>query len=320
MKHLGISGGGTKIAGLFGVVESIIYEKNYRPDIISGISAGALLSLPLALNKREEIRQLVLNPKSDTFFSVPPMNQKGEIRLWNAIGKLITGKHYLGVQDNLEKLLHQVVTREEFQQYQEDDNLAICLVGAVDFYTGKRFYINLKKVSYEDFPRFVNASASLPVYTPGVEFNKTITDFEGVESKYDKLLLYDGGVRDHSPSAKILASNHPDFAITETCTVFSRPEAITEILDPDDFVPKNILQILERYVDITTAEISKNDEFLEKQIIAEKGIIDHGTFYLPKIMKGVYDVDESRIRLLYEKSREVVSAQAWKNPPEKETA
>ena len=320
MKHLGISGGGTKIAGLFGVAESIIYERSYRPDIISGISAGALLSLPLALNKRDEIKQLVLNPETNTFFSVPPMNRKGKIRIWNAIAKLVTGKHYLGVQENLESLLRRVVTREEFQRYQDDDSLAVCLVGAVDFYTGKRFYINLKKVSYEDFPRFVNASASLPVYTPGVTFNKSITDFEGVSSSFDKLLLYDGGVRDHSPSAKILASNHPDFAITETCTVFSRPEAISDILDPEDFMPKNILKVLERYVDITTAEISKNDEFLEKQIIAEKGIIDHGTFYLPKIMKGVYDVDNSRIRLLYEKSREVVSAQSWKSPPAEETA
>lgn len=314
MKHLGISGGGTKIAGLFGVAESILYERNYRPDIISGISAGALLSLPLALNKREEIKELVLNIELDTSFSVPPVKPGGKIRLWNAIIKLITGKHYLGVQQNLESLLRRVVTEEEFTRYQEDDSLPACLVASVDFYTGKRFYINLKTVSYEDFPRFVNASASLPVYTPGVAFNKTITDFEGVSSTNDKLLLYDGGVRDHSPSAKILASSHPKFAVTETCTIFSRPEEISQILDPGDFTPKNILKVLERFVDITTAEISKNDAYQEQEIITQKGIIDHGTFYLPKIMKGTYDVDKARIRLLYERSRELVNDQTWKNP------
>jgi predicted acylesterase/phospholipase RssA len=48
MKHLEISGGGTKIAGLFSVCESIIKERGYKPDIISRISGGALLSVPLA--------------------------------------------------------------------------------------------------------------------------------------------------------------------------------------------------------------------------------------------------------------------------------
>ncbi len=41
MKHLGISGGGIKISGLFGAAEAIIAEKQYQPDITSGISAGA---------------------------------------------------------------------------------------------------------------------------------------------------------------------------------------------------------------------------------------------------------------------------------------
>ncbi|NNE78026.1 MAG: patatin-like phospholipase family protein, partial [Pricia sp.] len=61
MRHLGISGGGTKIAGLFGVAESIIYDRGYMPEVISGISAGAILALPLALGKREEIKTQVLN-------------------------------------------------------------------------------------------------------------------------------------------------------------------------------------------------------------------------------------------------------------------
>ena len=308
MKHLGISGGGTKIAGLFGACESIITEKNYRPHIISGISAGALLSVPLALGKMKEIRELVLDFDLNTFFDIAPVKPDGKLRAFNAITKIIGKKHYLGRQNNLEKALSEVIPEEEFKNYRNDDSLAICIVGSVDFYTGKRFYIDLKTVSYNKFLKFVNASTSIPVFTPGIAMNSDIKDFEGETVSFDRVLLFDGGVRDHSPSHKILQSSK--YRITETCTVFSRPDKVTEIIDPGKFEPKNLLKILEQYIDITNAEISKNDEFQEKRVIKEKKIFDHGTVYLPKIMHGIYDVDKNRLRKLYELSKEAVE-ESW---------
>ena len=179
MRHLGISGGGTKIAGLFGVAESIIYDRGYIPDIISGISAGAILALPLALGKREEIKKQVLNISMDDFFEVSPIKNNGKIKIGNAIKKIICGRHYLGDQKNLEITLAKTVSRAEFEAYKLDKNKAICIVGSVDFYTGKRFYINLKTVSYEHFLKFVNASASIPIFTPGITMDGPIYDFEG---------------------------------------------------------------------------------------------------------------------------------------------
>ena len=313
MKHLGISGGGTKIAGLFGLAESIIYDRGYVPDIISGISAGAILALPLALGKREIIKEQVLNLSMDDFFNVAPIRENGKIRTFNAILKLIGGKHYLGEQKNLEKTIAKVVSRSEFEKYKEDKTKAICIVGTVDFYTGKRFYINLKKVSYKDFLKFVNASASIPIFTPGIEMDGPIYDFEGETIDYPKLLLYDGGVRDHSPSNKILSSNHPDFQITETTSIFSRPDDIREVLEPKNFEPSSLLKILERYVAITNAEVSKNDEVQEKNTILRKVIMDHGTFFLPRIMQGVYDIDKTRLRQLYDASKLLVNDDTWKN-------
>ena len=310
MKHLGISGGGTKIAGLFGVAESIIYDKAYQPDIISGISAGAILAVPLALGKRELIKEQVLNLEMKDFFETSPIKKNGKIKTWNAIWKIVFGKHYLGDQKNLEKTLAKAVSMEEFENYKADDSKAICIVGSVDFYTGKRFYINLKTVSYENFLKFVNASASIPIFTPGIEMSGDIEDFEGDSSGFPKALLFDGGVRDHSPTHKLLDS---EFPITETTTIFSRPDKIEDILNPKDFVPRNLLSILERYVEITNAEVSKNDEHLEEDIIKQKGIIDHGTFYLPRIMQGVYDIDKARLLQLYEASKKLVNDDTWKN-------
>lgn len=313
MKHLGISGGGTKIVGLFGVAESIVFERNYKLDIISGISAGAILSVPLALGKRKEIKELVLNLNLKAFFNVAPVKNNGKIKIWNAIIKIVIGKHYLGEQYNLEKILSKVVTEEDFNKYKEDEKYAICIVGSVDFYTGKRFYVNLKDVSYENFLHFVNASSSIPIFTPGIAFNSLIKDFEGNTSTFDKVLLFDGGVRDHSPSHKILSSDKYKNKITETCTIFSRPDNLTDIIDPKSFKPQNLLKILEKYIEIANAEVSKNDEFQEKDIIKKQNIFNHGTFYLPKVMEGIYDVNKERLKKLYELSKKLVNDDTWKN-------
>ncbi|HEA20287.1 hypothetical protein LCGC14_1164270 [marine sediment metagenome] len=312
MRHLGISGGGTKIAGLFGVAETIIYDRGYVPDIISGISAGAILALPLALGKREAIKQQVLNISLDDFFEVSPLHTNGKIKTFNAVWKLIRGKHYLGNQKNLEKTLAKTVSRAEFEAYKLDKTKAICIVGSVDFYTGARLYVNLKTVSYENFLKFVNASASIPVFTQGVAMNGPVNDFEDETISFPKLLLFDGGVRDHSPTNKIISSEKPGFQVTETTSIFSRPDDIREIISPKNFAPKNLLSILERYVEITNAEISKNDEVQEKNTIKRKGLVDHGTFYLPRIMQGIYDVDKGRLRELYDAAKNLVSDESWR--------
>src|SRR5687767_5122260 len=128
MKHLGISGGGTKIAGLYGVAEALLVEKKFKPDIISGISAGAILSLPLALGKFKEVKELVLNFTLDDFFSKKPVKQNGKFTL-GALWRVLSGKPYLGKQGELEKKLRAIVSQEEFLAYQKDDSKPVCIVG-----------------------------------------------------------------------------------------------------------------------------------------------------------------------------------------------
>ena len=303
MKHLGISGGGTKIAGLYGAAEVILTEKNYHPDIISGISAGAILSLPLALKKFDEIKKMVLDFNLNSFFSESPIKENGQFRIFNAIKNMLSGNHYLGRQDQLEETIKSLISEADFQAYKTNDELPICIVGSVDFFSGRRIYVNLKKMPNLALAlKFVNASASLPIFTAGIELDIPFEDFEENIIE-DKVFLYDGGIRDHSPTAKVLKSKK--FPISESCTLFSRPEN-NQILDPADFEPKSVLQILQRYVDITNTEISKDDELFERQIISDLGIKNHGTFFLPKIMTGVYDVNPEHIKEIYEAGKESV--------------
>jgi len=306
MKHLGISGGGTKISGLYGAAEVILVDKKYSPDIISGISAGAVLSIPLALGKFEIIKEKILNFELKTFFNVPPIKPNGKIRIWNAIKKIIGGKHYLGEQFNLEKTLSEVVDRKEYEDYQINDEYPVCIVGSVDFYTGGRVYVNLKdrEITYEKFLKFVNASASIPIFTTGIRMTEPFKDFEGNKIE-NEVLLYDGGVRDHSPSSKILESDK--FNIKETCTIFSRPDDFQVL--PKEFIPKSILKILNRNIDISLVEVSKNDEYKEIHVIQTKKIVNHKTIYLPRVMNNFYDVDKNKLKQLYEEGR--LLAQGW---------
>ena len=288
MKHLGISGGGTKIGGLFGAAEQIILNKGFKPDIISGISAGAVLSLPLALGKFEDLRNLVVNFTYDDFFSKKPMNKDGKPTI-GAFIRAVMGKPYLGRQDNLEKKLTELISRSEYEAYQNDNSKPDCIVCSVDFVTGKRFFYSLKDrtVDYNKFPKVVNASASIPIWTNPIELME----------QGKKRILYDGGVRDHIASHWILSESDYANRITENVSIFSRP-ANYDILS-EDYENKNLIDVLMRYIDIVNTEVSKNDEQLADAECKAKGI-KNTKIYLPKIMENVYDVNPSNLLAMYE--------------------
>lgn len=293
MKHLGISGGGTKIGGLFGMAEVLLAEKSYRPDIISGISAGAILGLPLAMGKFDEIREWVLEYSLRDFFSQPPVKQNGRLTL-RAYWNFLTGKPYLGKQENLPKTIAKVITPEVFGEY-VSGNYPVCIVGAVDFIAGGRKYINLKEVDYETCLQAVNASASIPIYTEAVRLNGWY--------------LFDGGVRDHIGTAWILKRYQ---GVTESVSLYSRPEDFQVL--PEEFSDRNLLKILARYVDITNTEVSKNDEWMEDAICRERNIRQHKVF-LPRVMDSVYDTDPGRLQQVYQAGRnealEVLEGVGW---------
>ena len=217
----------------------------------------------------------------------------------------------MGEQENLKKTISQVIDPQTFATYVNNDDIPVCIVGTVDFYTGKRFFFNLKEVTYNFFLEFVNASASIPIFTPGFYFEGTLVDFEGKQSRYGKHLLFDGGVRDHSPTNKVIGSEVYNGKIKQSATIFSRPEKLEQILNPKDFDKKiDLVRVLSRYVDITNAEVSKSDKDKEAEIIAKRKIIDRGTVYLPKVMDHVYDITPQKLKQLYDAGRNAVD-QYW---------
>jgi len=291
MKSFNMSGAATKISGMYGAMTVALLEYNYNPDVISGISSGTILSMISALLKehpelQELVYEKVTNFKTKEFMSKPPFNDKGKITV-NAGLRVITGKPSLGKQDNLVATLGGIITRPLYNEYIRGiDKYPDVVIGTVDYTDGKRKYFDVRKdkLSYEEYLKYSNASASIPIAVEPVD--------------YHGRPLFDGGVRDHIGAPFMLKESCYADKITSTLNIFSRPEDY-QLADTNWSIEgKSVFDVAFRTFDIMNIEISKNDEI---QIIAEslsRGL-DSKIIYLTNYMESLYDTDKSRLILSY---------------------
>lgn len=279
MKLFSISGGSTKGIGAVGIYEYLYYS-GYRPDIIGGVSIGSLLSVPLAMGKFDEIKSLFFDRNLfNKMWKHAPVKKNGKFSI-KAIYVLLRHKLAIGDMSNIKNELKKIISQEDFKEYQKG-NYPICLSLSIDFKTGERRLINFKDTTYEEFINHTFASASIPIFNMPVKIGNDI--------------LYDGGVRDHIATHKIMQ----EYPVTESISVFTRPKdyKLTNL----NWEPKNIIDVLLRNTEIRNIEISKNDEKNIKEIIKDKGLNPHKNkiLFLPSILEGLYDVDNIRLRMLY---------------------
>lgn len=279
-KGYSLSGGSTKIAALAGASIYTLRDYNYKPDYISGISAGGILAVPLALQMYDEIHELATTFTYDDIFSVKPVNEKGKITL-QALWRIISGKESLGVQDNLIKTVSKLVTPHMFELYQKKSTFPVCVLGMVDFKTGKRVYLNMKNQPYDVFLAAVKATSSIPIFVESVQM-----PWQGY--------YYDGGVRDHIGSHWLMEN----YEMNQHISVYSRPQNydITEA----KWKPKNVYTVLQRTIDIMNVEISKNDE-LKEDIISKNKNIQNTKIFMPYILSDdMYEISPEKLKEWYQ--------------------
>jgi predicted acylesterase/phospholipase RssA len=281
-KLLNLSGAATKIGGLYGVAEALMVDKAIEYDVITGISSGALLSVPLAMGKFEALRSLVINFGLKDIFDSPPVNKEGKLTL-KAMARVAMGKLGLGTQNNLALTLSKVITEQDFKKYREGDYARV-YIGAVDYISGSKVVFDVKSMGYGDYIKAVIASSSIPVYVDPVVMG-------------DKA-LYDGGVRDHIMTRWAL----DNLEVTECTSIYSRPQ---------DFEPKpgyklkSAIDVIKRTLDIMMVELSSGDE-KEEVDKCEALSIPRKAYYLPRLMDSQYDTDKAKLKLLYELGRKQV--------------
>lgn len=289
MKILNLSGGATKAAGEVGAARYIMEDCGYMPDIISGISAGAVLSLPIALASKypylwPEIKKMSVNLEFDSIFSVSPLNKKGTgLAVFpGGLFRILRKKESLGVMGNLKNTLRKLVTCERFLSYCNPEyGYPDVYVGSVDVKTGNISYLNLKDLSYEEALDKIVASSSIPIIAETVK----------IQSGYH----LDGGLRDNIGSVYLL--NKFGKQITECVSIYSRPKQLHQILD-ENWVPKDIFKVVERTVDILMLEISKSDELIET-LMCEQRNIKRNAIFVPKVLEELLEVDTNKLQKLY---------------------
>lgn len=286
MKGLSLSGGSTKIAGIAGSALNICETHRYKPDYITGISAGAILALPLALGLYDEIRHIVQTLEPSDVFSVKPLSDSGA-PTFRASARLICGKQSLGKQENLIDTIKGIVTEERFNQYKNNSKTPRIFIGAVDMRTGSRQYFDIKKGSYSDYLKAVDASSAIPVFVESVEMNDVET-YAGKQLK--KSFFMDGGMRDNIGSHWLMEN----YDITHHVSVYSRPQKFT-LTESESWTPSNVPSMLTRSLEIVNAEKSKNDEFKENVLAKLKGVKTKQVFL--DIVEGInYNMNHEELQ------------------------
>jgi predicted acylesterase/phospholipase RssA len=281
MKIYNLSGGATKIGGLFAKSERIIKEFGYKPDVISGVSSGALLALPIAMGKWDELKFLIHNIKLEDIFDNSPVSKKGKITL-KAIWRLLMGKPSFGTQNNLRLTLSKLITEGDFDKY-INGNYPKVFIGVTNFNTGEFELINIQSLYYEQYLDYVIASASIPFAVEGVEIEGDI--------------YFDGGVLHHTCTTEVIRKYKSK--VTHCITIFSRPRNMD--LSYDLFNQIDITQVAKQYENISTAYASLTDQVVEKELCTQYKIKNIQVF-CPSVLKSLYDVDPTRLKELYIRS------------------
>lgn len=286
MKVLSISGGATKISGLYGKVETLVREFGYKPDIITGVSSGAILSVPVALGMWDKLKPIVLDFTTDDIFDIPPF--KGESFSFKGLLRVLLGKPSFGRQLKLRETLKNVVTEKDFVRFKMGvalKEIPEVFIGVTNFNTGQFIPIRVSTLSYKEYLDYTLASASIPLAVEAVKINGNY--------------YYDGGVLHHTCASRII--DYYKERITHCITVYSRPEV------PDKSYPNfnqiDASQVFKALTDLQTIQISLSDQHVEK-LLCEKYNIRLKQAFCPKVLTSLYDTDPKRLRELYNLSRE----------------
>ena len=265
-KILAFSGGSTKGVGIAAIGVSVM--ERYNPDVIIGMSVSAIFAIPLAMKKNTLIKRAMLSFElKDIFGKNPPLNKKNNFISWIAFFRIIRGKTSLGKQDELIKYIGQYLTEDLFNEYKVG-SYPIVYVATCNYSSGLVELHNLKKESYTNALRIIQASCNLPILINGINLNNYIH--------------FDAGIVRANASIDFIKNN----IVSECISIYATAEEIPKIL----YKEKNILDPIKRTLSILIKSISVKDIETEYYLCKEKGIKLKQIFFKTSL-DSLYDTD-----------------------------
>jgi NTE family protein len=261
MKALILGGGSLKGAWQVGVIQAIL-ETGFKPDMIYGISAGALNASFLVnethqyTSKNQAIPWLDVNKQLMRFW-LENINKPEDIGIPKS-------KISLGIEtlwSRFDGLIDTTPLHEKIKKFVIPENLKASpiklKIGAVDINSGLMHYINQNDDDYLDYLR---ASSSLPIIMPGIP----------IGGNHKKVFL-DGGLREVVPLKQAILDGASEvFAVA---THPANPE-----LKPINH--RSLFSLIERIKDISVNQFEAND--LDWAQRYEEKLLNIGDFSIKK--------------------------------------
>lgn len=254
MKIKALSGGAFKIPAILSASSEVYHTARYQPDVIAGVSSGAIVAMVEALDVWKQADELVLDdeiPLRYKVFDKLPYNRNGKVTFGAAM-RLLRGKDHIASMGSLRKTMREIFTPDLFKEWKYNEKAPQVVVLAVNMTTGARKGFWLKSMVYDKAIEAIMASCAFPGFAAPVEI--------------DGELYHDGGIRNHSPGAWLLqkAEFEDLFGIEhiELVSIYSRPHNFKA---HSNEWKKNFLKTVLRAYEIMEFENSKKDEMLEKE-------------------------------------------------------
>jgi NTE family protein len=240
MKALVLGGGSLKGAWQVGAIQAVL-ESGFEPDMIYGISAGALNA---SFMVNASAKYTLANKKIDWLeinkllmaFWLENINKPADI----GIPKSRISLGFDTLWSRFDGLIDTSPLEQKIKSFIQLDQIVASpiklKIGAVDINTGLMHYID----QYDpDFHDYLRASSSLPIIMPGI----------AIGGNHKKVFL-DGGLREVVPLKKAL-----DDGAVEVYAIATHP--LNQEMKPINY--RSLFSLIERIKDISVNQFENND-------------------------------------------------------------
>ena len=300
---LSLSGGGTRFVALITAARELIINRNLRPTILIGSSAGAIAALIAAVGKFDQGIDIGLKVTRSSFLSrFPAISLSGSPNLLGLIriilGFIIPNKfYYLDKLSGLRRLIHKVVPEEMYLEYQSGFGPKV-LICTTNPNTRETKYWNIKdpNMPYEMMIDIIVASCCIGgiMKPPKIHNNH----------------YYDGGHTEFSPLGQYLHYEY-DFrngSISEAVAVYSQDKAFDRHRIHTKW-KKNVLNNMMHFtIPCYQEEAARNDHFMES-VLSRENKIDYFPIFIHEFLDGPFDTDPGRLRLGHHNAIKAVDGQ-----------
>ena len=217
-----------------GVIQAVL-ENGFQPDMIYGISVGALNTTFLAneAGRQHAENQAIEWPLAGRKlleFWIKNITQPQDISTLRSrvmLGMNTLMSRFDGIVDPIP--LHQLIRRHLRDDHLKNTPVKV-KVGAVNIGTGEIKYVSAQDPNYIDF---VYASSSIPMLMPAVEINQQ--------------LYLDGGLREVAPIREAIEDGATEIVLIACHSPL--------LYQPEGINTRNLITLIERVRDITVNQI-----------------------------------------------------------------